>query len=81
MSTLDDFFAKKDRKKKGGKADGSRNERGETSGGKKEKTVDITDNFKYISDVSARRRPVVEWRSSDADDHRMITTNTRSNDD
>lgn len=53
MSTLDDFFAKKDRKKKGGKAgDGTRNERGETSGGKKEKTVDITDNFKYISDVS-----------------------------
>ena len=52
MSTLDDFFAKKDRKKKGGKTgDGSRNERAETSGGKKEKTVDITNNFKYISDV------------------------------
>ena len=58
MSTLDDFFAKKDRKKKGGKAGDGSTARGETSGGRKEKTVDITDNFKYIADVS-------EWSDGD----------------
>lgn len=49
MSTLDDFFAKKDRKKKGGRSDGSKNEKGDLN--KKEKNVDITDNFKYINEV------------------------------
>lgn len=59
MSTLDDFFAKKDRKKKGIKSGdkgdkGDRNDKNERNDqtSKKEKTVDITDNFKYISEVS-----------------------------
>lgn len=53
MSTLDDFFAKKDRKKKGLKSGDLKNEKkGEKSTNKKDKPVDITDNFKYINDVS-----------------------------
>lgn len=48
MSSLDDFFAKKDRKKKGNKSDSVKNEKES----QKDKVSNITDNFKYISDVS-----------------------------
>ena len=54
MSALDVFFAKKDRKKKGNKAiDALKNEKGDSTS---KKTADITDNFKYINDVSKFRK-------------------------
>lgn len=46
MSSLDDFFAKKDRKKKGIKSDGLKSDKD----AQKDKVASITDNFKYISD-------------------------------